>query len=134
MSSRERSIEAFERAADLHDLVVRRARVGDATDAIQVINLTLAVLMHGLLERAVLFATARYLSPELRRDLDAEHASLQDALTLMVELSEDGGHSEDLRALCAAVHERIARHAERDQRVLYGSLARLDAADPTEGF
>lgn len=133
MSSRESFVETFERSADLHELVVRQAREADADDPAQVMNLTLAVLMHGLLERAVFFGAANYLSPELRRDLEAEHASLRDALTLMAELAADAGQADDLEALCRAVRDNVSRHAERDERVLYGSLARLDAIGPKRG-
>ena len=119
--------EPFGCAAELHQLLVARARATDPGNPGEVINLAVAVVIHGLLERDAVLAKARFVSAELRDGLEGEHASLRDALGLMVELARDPADADDLRVLCAAVHDRILRHVERDDRVIYGSLARLDA-------
>ena len=123
---------ALEHAAALHGRMLERARRTSPVDHVAVMNLAVAVLMHGLFEGTAVLASARYVTPELRSTLDGEHEALLEALALMAELADDPDGVDDLAPLSAAVLEQLTRHIERDQRVIYGSLARLDAFNPAE--
>lgn len=127
MSSRTAFSDALQQAARIHELLVERARATDPDDPDAVLNLAAAVIMHGLLESTAVFANARFVTAELRGDLEAEHAALCDAMSLIGELADDPAGESDLHAVCVAVHDKIVRHVERDERVIYGSLARLEA-------
>ena len=124
--------DALEHAARLHRRLLERARDTAPADPGAVMSLAIAALMHGLLERTTVLTGARFVTPELRNTFDDEHEALLDALALMAELADDPDGAGDLASLSAAVHERLTRHIERDQRVIYGSLARLDAFTPSE--
>ena len=120
----------LESAAHAHRRLVARAHATDRRDTAAVYNLAVAVLIHAELERCAVFGRARYISSELQQTLDGEHAALAEALGLMEELAAGDADAGDLEALCGAVCDRIRRHVERDDRVIYGSLARLDASSP----
>lgn len=118
---------SLERAAHTHRCLVDRARATDAGNPDAVLNLVAAVVLHALFERASVFRNARYVSAELQETLEREHAELLEALGLMEELGDDAADRDDLLTLCAVVYENALHHVERDDRVIYGSLARLDA-------
>jgi hypothetical protein len=123
----------LESASQAHRRLVGRLQATDRDDAAAVYNLAVAVLIHAELERCTLFGRARYVSLELQQTLEREHAALVDDLALMEELAAGDGGTGDLETLCGAVYDRVLKHVERDDRVIYGSLARLDAfsgADP----
>jgi len=122
-----------ESAMRAHQRLVGRVRATDRDDAAAVYNLAIALLIHAELERCAIFGRARFVSPELQQTLEREHAALADDLTLMEELAVGDGGAADLESLCGAVYDRILSHVERDDRVIYGSLARLEGfcgADP----
>jgi len=124
--------ESFECAAELHSVLLRRAHATDRDSPAQVLNLAAAVVLHGLLERAAVLGTARFVSEDLRDSLENEHASLRGAIDLMEELATNPADADDLQALGRAVHDEILQHVERDNRVIYESLARLDAFAPAD--
>ncbi len=72
------------------------------------------------------------MTPELQEVLEGEHAALAEDLALMDELAAGRGETGDLETLCGVVYDKLARHVERDQRVIYGSLARLNALAAAE--
>jgi len=124
---------ALERAAQTHRCLVDRARATDAGNPEAVLNLVVAVVLHALFERASVFRKARYVSSELQETLEREHAELLEALGLMEELGDDAADRDDLLTLSAVVYENALHHVERDDRVIYGSLARLDAFSAASG-
>jgi hypothetical protein len=132
MSDHRSIAESLAGSSELHEILVRRARATDPGRPGEVLNLVAAVVIHGLVERAAVLDRTRLVSAELRRGLEEEHASLRDALELIEELAADADADDDLRALCRAVHEKVVRHVERDERVIYGSLARLGAFSSEE--
>ena len=117
----------LEHAAQTHRCLVDRARATDCGDPDAVLNLVVAVVVHALFGRESVFRNARYVSSELRETLEREHAELLEAIGLMEELGANAADHADLLALCASVYESALHHVERDDRVIYGSLARLDA-------
>ena len=124
---------SLERAARIHRCLVDRARATDAGNPEAVLNLVAAVVLHALFERASVFRNARYVSAELQETLEREHAELLEALGLMEELGDDTVDRDDLLTLSAVVYENALHHVERDDRVIYGSLARLDAFSAASG-
>jgi hypothetical protein len=121
---------SLESAAQAHRRLVARVHATDRRDTAAVYNLAVAVLIHAELERCAVFGRARYVSSELQQTLESEHAALVEALGLMEELAASAADDGDLEALCGAVCDQVRRHVERDDRVIYGSLARLDRLSP----
>ncbi len=118
---------ALYNAAQTHQRLGARVRATGRDDAAAVYNLAVAVLIHAELERCSVFGRARYVSAELQQSLEREHSALVEALGLIEELSANDANAGDIEALTGAVYDRVLRHVERDDRVIYGSLARLGA-------
>jgi len=124
--------ELLNQAAPIHDRLAARARHVDPADLDSILSLVAAVVIHGLLEEAVGFDRNEYVAPEAQENLAREHAELSEALVLMEDLAESSPESADLRALSGAVLEKVRRHVDRDQRTIYGSLARLSSISRAE--
>ena len=121
-----------ESASRTHRRLVARLGATHREDPAAVLNLAVAVLVHAELERCAVFGRARYVSPELERVLEGEHAALVEDVALMEELAAGRGDPGDLESLCAALYDKVVEHVERDERVIYGSLARLGALPAAE--
>ena len=122
----------LEQAAQIHDRLAARAHHVDPADFDSILSLVAAVVIHGLFEESVGFDSNEYFAPEVRESLAREHAELSDALALMEDLAENNPESADLRALSGAILVTARRHVDRDQRTIYGSLARLSAVSRAE--
>lgn len=117
----------LDQAASVHGQLAKRARKIERQDVEAILSLVAAVVVHGLFERAVVFEYDEYVAPQAQEKLAREHAEFADALGLMEDLAATSPESSDLRSLSHAILEKAVRHIERDQRTIYGSLARLNA-------
>jgi hypothetical protein len=90
-----------------------------------IITLAAAVLLHGALEPAHLGGILRFVDPAVFAELANEHASLAEDIVCLRELRADDPASEDARLLSAAIRRRVVANLERDERVLYRPLRRL---------
>jgi hypothetical protein len=90
-----------------------------------VLNLGAAVLMHALLEPAVLDPVLRLVDRTVRESLRDEHAALGEDLALLAQLHRDGDLGGDAEVLARALHARLTAHVARDERTLYRPLGRL---------
>jgi hypothetical protein len=119
--------ELLRRLATAHRrLLVEVRRQGDprleATVALGV-----AVALHALWEPVLLAAQKHLLDSAVADELAADHARLDEGLTLLAELEALDPQSRDLLPLAAALRDHLARHLERDERALYAPLLRLGA-------
>lgn len=112
-------------AAREHRRLQRRAARTDAAEIDAVLGLGSAVVLHGLLEQARIYAVHPCLDPRLIEDLVEEHSRIAEDLVLLEEVTEGRSDDADRDALAAALLDRLRRHLERDQRALYGPLGRL---------
>ena len=111
----------------MHGQLAERARKIEREDLEAILSLVAAVVIHGLFERAVVSEYDEYVAPQAQEKLAREHAEFADALGLMEDLAATSPESSDLRSLSDAILKKVVRHIERDQRTIYGSLARLNA-------
>lgn len=116
---------ATDRAAAQHRALLELAASTRPENIEAVLNLGAAVLMHGLLEPAVLEPVLRLVDPSVREALRDEHTALADDLALLAELHRDGSQAADAEALAGALHARLREHLARDERTLYRPLGRL---------
>ncbi len=117
----------LDHAASVHERLAKRARKIEREDLEAILSLVAAVVIHGLFEGAVVFDHDEYVAPQAQEKLAREHAEFADALGLMEELAATSPDSSDLRTLSRVILEKVVQHIERDQRTIYGSLARLNA-------
>ena len=94
-----------------------------------ILVLAAAVLLHGELEPAHLGAVLRFVDPAVLSELAREHAELAEDVECLRELRDEDPDSPDTRLLGAAIRQRLLSHLERDERVLYGPLRRLQGSD-----
>ena len=125
MSSTDR--DAFDpvAVAASHRHLLELAAATRADDLQAVLNLGAAVLLHAALEPAHLRRVLALIDPAVLEELQDQHVQLEHDLRFLRELAEGDPHSEDLELMTSAVLERIRSHIERDQRTLYGPMARL---------
>lgn len=90
-----------------------------------ILVLAAAVLLHGELEPAHLGAVRRFVDPAVLDELANEHADLAEDVDCLRELRDDDPDAPDTRLLAAAIRQRVLSHLERDERVLYRPLRRL---------
>lgn len=114
------------RLAATHESVLRWMRLGVEPPVEATLALGAAVLLHALLEPVLLAAQRHLLDPAVAEELAADHARLAADLDLLAELALGDPASPDLPPLAAALREHLVRHTERDERALYGPLARLE--------
>lgn len=117
------------RVAEQHRALIDLAATTTPTDVPAVRILGAAVLLHGLLEPACLAPILRLVDPTVRQQLAEEHEQLNADLSLLGELhrSDDA----DAPVLASALHERLRRHLDRDERTLYRPLGRLSKLPDT---
>lgn len=113
-------------AAREHRRLARRAGDTPDSDFAAVLALGLAVSMHGVVEQIGLYAANRFLDPSVVERLREEHRRLADDLAFFEQLLGSKPDSEDLPALSQALLQRLRVHLERDERLLYRPLERLD--------
>ena len=113
-------------AADEHRRLRRLAAAITADDLEAVLGLGSAVVLHGLVEEDRLYHVHRYLDPAVRRQLIDEHREIGRHLELLEQLREANPKGHDLETLSIAVLDRLQRHLERDERVVYRPLRRLE--------
>lgn len=118
--------DLLRRAAREHRRLERLAATVRESDPEAVLQLGAAVVLHGLVEELHLFALHRLLDPSVRDELRAEHDRIEETLSLLEELLAEPVPSDDLAALTAALARRLREHVERDGRVLYPTLERMD--------
>lgn len=123
----------IEAAARAHGDLRRRAAATSADDADAVLNLGAAVVVHGVLERALGLPSSNYVAAAVVEELLADHRQLAEDLALLEELnrSESERRCPDTEALSKAVMAHLTQHLERDDRLLYGSLQRASRKPPT---
>ncbi|MGD8817187.1 MAG: hypothetical protein PVJ51_08365 [Acidobacteriota bacterium] len=123
----------IEAAARAHRELRRRAASTTADDTDAVLNLGAAVILHGVLERALELPRCSYVAAAVVEELLADHQRLAEDLGLLEELtrSESERRRNDAEALSKAVMAHLAEHLERDDRLLYGSLQRSSRKPPT---
>lgn len=117
--------DVLDQVARLHQELAERAAYGSWESVGAVLNLGTAVLLHGTLERWLLHPSHRLLDPAVIRELDGEHARLADDLETLDDLWRSSPGSPDVEVLAEALFRRLRDHLERDERTLYGPLARL---------
>lgn len=117
----------LDEAASIHEQLAERAQKIECEDLEAILSLVAAVVVHGLFERAVVFEHDEYVAPQAQETLAREHAEFADALRLMEDLAATSPDSSDLSTLSSVILEKVVQHIERDQRTIYGSLARLNA-------
>jgi hypothetical protein len=108
-----------------HRQLVERAQRGEPEEVDGVLNLGSAVLLHAVLEEALLYPRHHFLDPAVIAELGLEHAEIEQGLSLLEELGSGNGTSRDLATLKRALFERLRKHLERDDRTLYQPLAHL---------
>jgi hypothetical protein len=84
-----------------------------------VLNLGLAVVLHGVVERIWLLDRQPLLEPAVRAALAEEHDRLLEDLELLDSIMSADGDSPDLRTLSQALLQRLQQHVARDDRLLY---------------
>lgn len=122
----------IEAAASAHRDLLRRAACTSADDVGAVLNLGAAVVVHGLLEQALVLPASSYVAAAVVEELLADHQRLAEDLGLLEELTRsESERSDDADALSKAVMAHLTEHLERDDRLLYGSLQRASRKPPT---
>ena len=114
------------RVAREHRRLERLAATVRETEPDVVLQLGAAVVLHGLVEELYLFALHRLLDPAVREELRADHDRIEETLSLLEELLADPDPGDDLPVLTAALARRLREHVERDGRLLYPPLERMD--------
>lgn len=114
------------RAAREHRRLERLAAALPADDPVAVLHLGSAVLLHGFFEETYLFAAHRLLDRAVCELLCGEHDEIREGLALLEDLLRDPGSPEDLPSLAAALARRVQEHVERDGRILYTPLERMN--------
>ncbi len=90
-----------------------------------ILVLAAAVLLHGELEPGHLRGVLRFVDPAVLDELANQHASLDEDVACLRELRDEDPESADARLLATAIRQRLLSHLERDERVLYQPLRRL---------
>jgi hypothetical protein len=114
-----------DRAAAQHHALSELAAATSPGNVEAVLNLGAAVLMHALLEPAVLDPVLRLVDRSVRESLRDEHVALGDDLALLAEIHRGGDPGGDAEILASALHARLTAHVARDERTLYRPLGRL---------
>jgi hypothetical protein len=114
------------RLATAHGRLLGWARLASEPRVEATLAFGAAVSLHALLEPELLAAQHNLLDPAVAEELVADHARLAEDLDLLAELAAAEPASPDLPPLAAALREHLLRHVERDERALYGPLARLE--------
>jgi len=123
----------IEAAARAHGDLRRRAAATSAADTDAVLNLGAAVIVHGILERALVLPSSTYVAAAVVEELLADHERIAEDLGLLEELTRDEPERRrhDAEALSKALMAHLTDHLERDDRLLYGSLQGASRKPPT---
>jgi len=106
----------------------------DCVDQVQaILVLAAAVLLHGELEPAHLGAVLRFVDPAVLDELASEHANLAQDVDCLRELRDEDPESADTQLLAAAIRQRLLSHLQRDERILYQPLRRLQGNGESHG-
>ncbi len=119
--------ELLRRLATAHRRLLEAARPSADPGVDAALALGAAVALHALWEPALLGAQRHLLDSAVAEELAADHARLEEGLTLLAELQAADPQSRDLQPLAEALRDHLRRHLERDERALYGPLLRLGA-------
>lgn len=113
------------RMASAHRALVERARQTgcDCPDA--VLNLGAALAAHAAFESGSV-ELSRFLEDAVLEELFAEHGSLAEDIELLENLTLTDPRSSDIEALAAALVVRMRALLEREERLFYEPLRRLD--------
>ena len=112
-----------------HRRLLGRAAHTHGNNVAAVLNLGVAVLVHGAIEPLLLEPVLRWVDPTVRNELEDEHASLERDLRFLEEMSLSEPGSDDTTTLSEAILDRLRRHVLRDERTLYRPLEKLRATD-----
>jgi hypothetical protein len=115
----------------IHQDLAERVAEGSWESVGAVLSLGAAVLLHGALERLAILPGHPLLDPAVVRDLEDEHDRLADDLRTLGELWRTSPSSPDVPPLADALYRHLGEHLQRDARLLYGSLARLQHLRPS---
>ena len=118
--------DLLRRAAREHRRLERLAATVGDDDPGAVLQLGSAVVLHGLFEEIHLFQVHRLLDPSVRDELRVDHDRIGEDLALLEDLLAEGSPCDDLPPLTAALARHLREHVERDGRVLYPPLERMN--------
>ncbi len=114
-----------------HRSLLRRLQVDRELSPEAVLDIGAAVLFHGALEECSATANASIIDETVLKNLAAEHGQIADDLEFLETFYETTPESDDVDSLCLALRERLRSHIERDERLFYESLPKLQTAQRT---
>ena len=107
--------------------LLRRIQDGKDLSPAAVLDIGAAVIFHGALETYWGMVNESILDGSVLSKLAEEHSQLADDLEFLETLLDTNPESDDIKSLCLALREHLQTHLERDQRLFYQSLPRLQA-------
>ena len=114
-----------------HQALLRRLQDEKDLSPATVLCIGAAVIFHGALEERSAMGTASIIDESVLKDLADEHGRLADDLEFLETLWETKPESDDIESLCLALREHLRTHLERDHRLFYQSIPKLQAVQRT---